>query len=62
MEDDVIGSAGGSEQKFAITIAWSAESDVRLTEGDVSEALEGLVMDIDEDAVVDVAEILDAGD
>lgn len=62
MAEDIIGPAGGSEQKFMVTIAWSPESDVRLTEGDLGEALENLVMDMDADAVVDAAEILDAGD
>ncbi len=62
MEDYIIGPAGGSEQTFVVTIAWSPESDARLTEGDVSEALENLVIDIDEDAVVDAAEILDVAD
>ncbi|MEN6358126.1 MAG: hypothetical protein ABFD83_13705 [Armatimonadota bacterium] len=43
-------------QKFIITIGWSPESGERVTEGDVKEAIEELVLDLDEDAVVEVEE------
>ena len=62
MEDDVMASGDGTEQKFVVKVTWSAESDIRLTEGDVKEAIEELVLDMDEEALADAAEILDAGD
>ncbi len=62
MGDDVMSSGDGTEQKFVVTVTWSAESDIRLTEGDVKESIEELVLDMDEEAVADVAEVLDAGD
>ncbi len=43
-------------QRFTITIAWSAESDERVTEGDIKEAIEELVLDLDEDAMIEVEE------
>jgi hypothetical protein len=43
-------------QIFTVTIAWSPESGERVTEGDVKEAIEELVLELDEDAVVDVEE------
>ena len=62
MQDDVIGSGDGAEQRFVVTVTWSAESDIRLTEGDVKETVEELVLDMDEEAVADVTEMLDASD
>ena len=61
MEDDVIKPGEGTEQKFVVTVTWSPESEFRLTEGDVKEAIEELVMDMDEEAVADVAGGLDSG-
>ena len=46
----------GATQVFAITITWAPESGGRVTEGDLKEAIEQLVLEIDEDATVDVAE------
>lgn len=46
----------GAVQTFAVTITWSPESDIRVTEGDLKEAIEEIVLEIDEDATVDVAE------
>lgn len=43
-------------QVFTVTITWSPESEGRLTEGDLQEAIEQLALEIDEEAVVDVAE------
>ncbi|MDH7602361.1 MAG: hypothetical protein QHI38_09465 [Armatimonadota bacterium] len=43
-------------QVFTVTIQWSPESEARLTEGDIQEAIEQLVMDFDEEAVVTVTE------
>ena len=62
MGDDVMGSGDGTEQKFVVTVTWSAESDIRLTEGDLKEAMEELVLDMDLEAVVDVAETLEPCD
>ena len=62
MGDDVMSSEDGTEQRFVVTVTWSAESDIRLTEGDLKEAMEELVLDMDLEAVVDVAETLDPGD
>lgn len=59
MEDDLI--IGGLEQKFLVTISWSSESDARLTEGDIKEVIESLAMDLDEEAMVDAAEVLGPG-
>lgn len=49
----------GASQVFTVTINWSAEPDVRLTEGDIREVIEDMVAEIDEDAEVDVAERLE---
>jgi len=46
----------GSMQVFTVTITWSPEAEGRLTEGDLQEAIEQLALEIDEEAVVDVAE------
>ena len=48
-------------QVFSITINWSPESGARLTEGDMREAIEQMALEIDEEAVVDVAEVMDHG-
>jgi len=45
-----------SMQVFTVTITWSPEAEGRLTEGDLQEAIEQLALEIDEEAVVDVAE------
>ena len=49
-------------QRFIVTIEWSPDSGVRLTEGDVHEVVEQLALEIDEDATVEVAETLDTTD
>ncbi|MCL5102548.1 MAG: hypothetical protein M1133_00340 [Armatimonadetes bacterium] len=46
----------GDIQVFSVTITWSPESGGRMTEGDLKEAIEQMVLEIDEDAMVDVAE------
>lgn len=48
-------------QVFSITVNWSPESGARLTEGDIREAIEQMALEIDEEAVVDVAEGMDDG-
>lgn len=60
--EDLNGPAGALRQKFLITIEWSPESDIRLTEGDVREAIEELAMDLDEEAVVEATETLAVDD
>lgn len=57
--EDLSSSAGVSRQRFVVTVDWSPEAEVRLTEGDVREALEELAMDLDEDAVVEAVETVD---
>jgi|DewCreStandDraft_4_1066084.scaffolds.fasta_scaffold158077_2 hypothetical protein len=52
-------SNDGLTQVFTVTITWSAESDARVTEGDIQEAVEQLALEIDEEAAVDVAEAFD---
>jgi hypothetical protein len=47
----------GTTQVFTVKINWSPEAEGRLTEGDLQEAIEQLVLEIDEEAVVDVAEV-----
>jgi hypothetical protein len=47
--DDII-------QTFQVTIKWSPESDARLTEGDLREAIEDMASELDEDSSVDVSE------
>lgn len=59
MEDE---NGGVLRQRFVVTVEWSPESAGRLTEGDVREALEELAMDLDEDAVVEAVETVDAAD
>lgn len=46
----------GVTQTFQVTITWSAESDARLTEGDIREAIEDMASELDEDSNVDVSE------
>ncbi len=43
-------------QTFEVTIKWSPESDARLTEGDIREAIEDMAAEIDEESSVDVTE------
>ena len=62
MEDDIIKPGEGSQQKFVVSVTWSSESEFRLTEGDVKEAIEELIIDMDEEAVADAAEVLDTSD
>jgi hypothetical protein len=45
-------------QKFTVMVTWSPESDERVTEGDIKEAIEEFVLDLDEEAVVEVEEII----
>lgn len=52
-------SDDGLTQVFTVTVTWSAESDARVTEGDIQEAIEQLALEIDEEAAVDVAEGLE---
>ena len=47
----------GTTQVFTVKINWSPEAEGRLTEGDLQEAIEQLVLEIDEEAVVEVAEV-----
>ncbi len=56
MEDDDIMSGEKSEQLFTVKIVWPAESGYRITEGDILESLEMLVMDMEEEATVEVIE------
>jgi|GEM_PF-1214941 len=60
--EDSMGSEAGIRQRFIVTIDWSPESGARLTEGDVHEAIEQMALEIDEDAIVEVAETIDTGD
>jgi hypothetical protein len=46
-------------QTFHVTIKWSPESNARLTEGDIREALEDMASEMDEDSNVDVTEQID---
>jgi hypothetical protein len=57
--EDVTGSSGGEKQAFLVRIDWSAESEGRLTEADVKEAIEQLTLEIDEEVDVEVEERLD---
>jgi hypothetical protein len=43
-------------QTFQVTIKWSPESDARLTEGDIREAIEDMASELDEDSNVEVTE------
>lgn len=43
-------------QVFVVTVKWSAESEIRLTEGDIREMVEQMATELDEEATVDVAE------
>lgn len=60
--EDLMGSDAAPKQRFVVTIDWTPEAGGRLTEGDVREAIEELVIDIDEDAVVEAAETVDTGE
>jgi len=54
-----MGQDSESVQVFTVTVTWSPESEDRITEGDVQEAVEQLVIDVDEEASVEVAEVLE---
>ena len=54
-----MGSDEGQIQTFTVTITWSPESDIRLTEGDIQEAIEQIVLEIDEESSVEAAEGFD---
>lgn len=45
-------------QVFTVTINWSPESEARITEGDLEEVIEQLVMELDEEATVEVEETI----
>ena len=60
--EDMMGSDSGLRQRFIVTVEWSPEAEGRLTEGDVREVIEQLVMDLDQDSVIEVAETVDTGD
>ncbi|MGQ9456099.1 MAG: hypothetical protein ACUVRS_01865 [Armatimonadota bacterium] len=45
-------------QVFTVTITWSPESEARITEGDLQEVVEQLVMELDEEATVEVEETI----
>ena len=48
-------------QVFTVTIHWSPESDMRVTEGDIKEIVEQLAAETDEEATVEVEESLEHG-
>jgi len=48
-------------QVFTVTINWSPESEARVTEGDIREVVEQLVVEIDEEAAVEVEERIGHG-
>ena len=50
------------KQRFVVTVDWSAESGGRVTEGDIREAIEQMVLELDEDAVVEVNETVDGAE
>ncbi len=52
-------SESAGVQVFTVTITWSPESDGRATEGDVQEAVEQFVLELDEEATVEAAEVFD---
>ncbi|MGC8863566.1 MAG: hypothetical protein ACP5R5_12435 [Armatimonadota bacterium] len=48
-------------QMFTVIINWSPESEARVTEGDIREVIEQLVVEIDEEATVEVEESMEHG-
>ena len=56
MEDQLENMNGEVEQRFVVTITWSPGASSRLTEGDISEVIEEVTLEVDEEAVVDVME------
>jgi hypothetical protein len=48
-------------QVFMVTVRWSPESDIRVTEGDIKEIVEQLATETDEEATVEVEENLEHG-
>ena len=48
-------------QVFMVTVRWSPESDIRVTEGDMKEIVEQLVTESDEEATIEVEENLEHG-
>ena len=55
-----MGSDSSAVQVFTVTINWFPESGGRLTEGDLQEAVEQMVLEIDDEATVEVAETFEA--
>ena len=60
--EDMMGSDAAQRQRFIITIDWSEESNGRLTEGDLHEAIELLALEVDEDVTLEVIETMEIGD
>lgn|GEM_PF-2213948 len=48
----------GVEQVFHVRILWSPDSDVRLTESDIQEAIEGMALELDDESSVEVRELI----
>ncbi|MCX8053959.1 MAG: hypothetical protein N3B12_09135 [Armatimonadetes bacterium] len=48
-------------QIFTVIINWSPESEARVTEGDIREVVEQLVLEIDEEATVEIEENITHG-
>lgn len=46
-------------QRFDVTIVWPAETEEKLTENEIRDAIEALAKDVSEDAVVEVEEIIE---
>ncbi len=46
-------------QMFVVTVQWSPESSTRLTEMDIREVVEGLALEVDTEATVEVVEKMD---
>ncbi len=46
-------------QRFDLTIVWPSESDCQITENEIRELVERLAKDLDENAVVEVEEVVE---
>jgi len=62
LEGTSLGEVGrnghGVEQVFHVRILWSPDSDVRLTESDIQEAIEGMALELDDESSVEVRELI----
>jgi hypothetical protein len=46
-------------QRFSVVVIWSADSDERIIQGDLQSIIHDSISDLDEDATVEVSEVIE---